>query len=213
MIKLPSKKQIENARKKTSGDFGNKILYDLCEKHPFHQQIDIIIAKVWLIGRAYAAAVERGRNKEFKTAAEFYEKKVPSIFKKLDKYLNKLRSIDILDDDNLVRILKVHHMLIKLLEPISINGPKKGLHKRSFSSKYLHFHLPKLFFLYDSYSLRSLRNYVSRVPKEYNMILNEPDVDNEYAKFFIKCFVLKREINNIDNEDLDPRTIDKILYL
>jgi hypothetical protein len=34
---------------------GNQVLYGLCEEHPNHTTEDDIIAKFWLIGRAYAA--------------------------------------------------------------------------------------------------------------------------------------------------------------
>jgi hypothetical protein len=40
-------------------DLGNDTLYRLCAEHPGHTEDHVIIAKTWLIGRAYAAAVER----------------------------------------------------------------------------------------------------------------------------------------------------------
>src|ERR1700691_4603258 len=43
----------------TDWDFSNRVLYDLCEKHADHERIDVILAKVMLIGRAYAATIER----------------------------------------------------------------------------------------------------------------------------------------------------------
>jgi hypothetical protein len=50
---------------------GNEVLYRLCEEHPRHDSDDSIIAKFWLIGRAYAAAVER-RKKSRDNDKEFY---------------------------------------------------------------------------------------------------------------------------------------------
>jgi hypothetical protein len=44
-------------------DFGNEILYSMCRQNPFHDKPEIVTAKVWLIGRSYAAAIERGRKK------------------------------------------------------------------------------------------------------------------------------------------------------
>jgi hypothetical protein len=41
--------------------FGNSILYDMCKRKPFHNQTDIIVGKIWIIGRSYAAAIERRR--------------------------------------------------------------------------------------------------------------------------------------------------------
>lgn len=43
-------------------DIGNRILYDMCGAHPEHSQDGEIVAKVWLIGRSYAASIERCRN-------------------------------------------------------------------------------------------------------------------------------------------------------
>ena len=38
---------------------GNSVLYDLCKTYPTHKDKKSIVAKIWLIGRAYAAAIER----------------------------------------------------------------------------------------------------------------------------------------------------------
>ena len=54
---------VELARLPTLWDVGNEVLYELCTKHPRHAEIPAVIAKVWLIGRSYAAAIERRRNK------------------------------------------------------------------------------------------------------------------------------------------------------
>jgi hypothetical protein len=43
-------------------DLGNQVLYSLCQDHPGHDHGDAIVAKVWLIGRSYAAAIERRKN-------------------------------------------------------------------------------------------------------------------------------------------------------
>ena len=42
---------------------GNQVLYDLCQRYPRHTVDSEIIAKIWLIGRAYSASIERGRGK------------------------------------------------------------------------------------------------------------------------------------------------------
>jgi len=44
----------------TIWDTANGILYGLCRKYPGHTDDAIIVAKLWLIGRSYAAAIERG---------------------------------------------------------------------------------------------------------------------------------------------------------
>ncbi len=54
-----TKQDIRSALKNTSWDYGNNILYSMCKKAPNHKQIDQIVAKIWLIGRSYSAAIER----------------------------------------------------------------------------------------------------------------------------------------------------------
>lgn len=75
---------------------GNKVLYQLCQDHPKHDQMDAVIAKVWLIGRAYAAAVER-RKKQIEddpiSSSKFYTDKVaPTLINsQLDARIDVLR--------------------------------------------------------------------------------------------------------------------------
>src|SRR5665213_1000982 len=68
-------------------DLGNNVLYKLCAEHPGHGDADVIIAKTWLIGRAYAAALERRRNADVwgdafyvKVAREFLDARLDDWF-------------------------------------------------------------------------------------------------------------------------------------
>ena len=54
-------------------EFGNQVLYDMCRLHPDHKQDEIIIGKIWLIGRTYAAAIERRRSIGDSVGDAFYE--------------------------------------------------------------------------------------------------------------------------------------------
>jgi hypothetical protein len=45
-------------------DIGNRALYALCREFPRHERAPEIVAKVWLIGRSYAAAIERGQQSD-----------------------------------------------------------------------------------------------------------------------------------------------------
>jgi len=55
-------KLAEEYLKDQPGFLGNTVLYDLCKSYPRHDEEDVIASKIWLIGRAYAAAIERGKN-------------------------------------------------------------------------------------------------------------------------------------------------------
>lgn len=55
----------------TKWNFGNQIMYDMCAKNPYHTDADIIGGKIWIIGRTYAAAIERGKSNTEKSD-DFY---------------------------------------------------------------------------------------------------------------------------------------------
>ncbi len=202
----PSKVDIDNALQSNEWDFGNKVLYELCAKNFNHKDDDKIIAKVWLIGRAYAAAIERRRNKT-DINDDFYINKVAPLFKnsKLDKLLESIKTERKINSENLMKILSIHYYLMHEIKKIT------EIEKRSFCSKYLHFHLPELFFIYDSRALSALRKFSSREPNKFFSQTIAENVDNEYAKFFVKCLVLKNQIEKEYNLKLTNRQFDKLL--
>ena len=59
-------------------DLGNEVLYSLCHDYPKHDRGDAIIAKIWLIGRSYAAAIERRKNAD--PLHDFYAGKSAPVF-------------------------------------------------------------------------------------------------------------------------------------
>jgi len=75
--------------------FPNRVLCDLYKRHPDHEHRDIVIAKVWLICKAYAAAVERRKPSSGSLVANdpSYENYVApaSIDSRLDQCLSPLR--------------------------------------------------------------------------------------------------------------------------
>lgn len=56
-------KRIENYFKLNKANelwqFGNNILYKMCQSNFEHTKQEIIAGKLWIIGRSYAAALER----------------------------------------------------------------------------------------------------------------------------------------------------------
>ena len=196
---------IENCRE-TPWDFGNQVLYNLCKENFFHVETDKIIAKVWLIGRSYSAAIERRKNK-VAINDNFYEDTVAPAFSNslIDSYLKTLKNQEKLTIENLPMVLETHNYLTQLTASIT------ELEKRSFCSKYLHFHLPNLFFIYDSRVVDSLRSFSSRIPKIMKPIMKNEKIDNEYAKFVCKCFELRNKLNEYYNIQLTMREFDNIL--
>ena len=96
----------------------------------------------------------------------------------------------------------VHHFLTN--ELVKLNGQDK----RSFSSKYLHFHLPNLFFIYDSRVKSVINDYIKINDIEFSLIEH---VDKEYASFYLKSFFLQKRIYNETGIILTPRQLDKFL--
>ncbi len=64
-------------------DAGNEVLYRLCTDKPARSEDDVIIAKTWLVGRAYAAAVERRRINDGLSNDHFYIKCLASKHQKV----------------------------------------------------------------------------------------------------------------------------------
>jgi len=205
MKKLPSLNEIKTSLS-TLWDFENKVLYDLCSANFYHNDNDKILAKVMLIGRAYSAAIERRKNKE-ESNDNFYILKVAPAFKNsiIDEYLNKLKSEDFLTLDNIPLVLEAHKYLTNLTYTLT------ELEKRSLSSKYLHFHLPKLFYIYDSRVVGSIRQFIDKVPESMERFVNSDKVDKEYAIFFCKCFSVMNSIKDTYKVDLTTRQFDNIL--
>ncbi len=101
--------------------------------------------------------------------------------------------------------MRVHYELMKTVQKIT------RLNKRSFCSKYLHFHLPEHFFIYKSRVQYSIRKMKIDVPAELKSIVNSGKVDLEYAKFYCKSFYLKRELERLKKTKLTNRQFDNLL--
>jgi len=206
MKTFPSLQKINIAQQQQPWDLGNKMLYDLCKGNFWHDTDDKILAKVWLIGRAYAAAIERRRNKA-ETNHDFYIDIVAPTLRhsRIDEHLRNLKTYGKLSVEILPQVLETHHYLTSTLFEIT------ELNKRSFSSKYLHFHLPDLFFIYDSRVVTALRQFVSRVPKELIHLTHLEKVDLEYSKFVCKSLYLMSKIQDRYQINLTIRQFDNLL--
>jgi len=204
---LPTKKQLDTARQKNVWDFGNAILYKLCKDNFKHDLDEHILTKVLFIGRIYAAAVERRKNKSNDINDNFYTDIVAPTFRKskLDDKLSDLKNLKAEKVESIIPVLQTHYYLTSMLQKIT------ALDKRSFSSKYLHFHLPNLFYIYDSRVVTALRQFTSQVPKDLKHTFDLDNIDNEYAKFYCKYFDLRRQIKTQFDIDLTHRQLDNLL--
>lgn len=191
------------------GIIGNNILYNLCKKYPYHKKEDEINAKIWLIGRAYAAAIERRKKYRNYSNDDFYEIKViPTIIQsEIDEKFDSIRKYNCITEDNILEILKIHKYLLDLFTKIS------GLQKRSLASKYLHFHFPSLFFIYDSRANSALKIVYKNSTKKYDSIINNSDIDKNYANFFCGAYQEMKNIEKLLGQDITIRQFDNILIM
>lgn len=201
-----NKKEITQVLKENNWAFFNSLLYKMCSKHFEHKNVDIVMAKVCIIGRAYSASIERRKIKGRKITSDgFYEKIVaPAIIgSDIDKWLSCLKRFKEISEENLPGILKTHLQVMKLFKRIS------GMDKRSLASKYLHFHLPDLFYIYDSRAVKGLRLILPgfRVKNKLN------GHDEEYSKFCQKLFYLQEKIGERFGKKLNTRQLDRLLLL
>jgi len=178
---------------------GNNILYNLCKKYPFHKKDEEIRAKIWLIGRSYAASIERRKTKNH-INDDFYDYVINEFIKfnekeNFDKELNEIKKLKF-NEDSLKKILELHNKLTKFFKKLT------GLEKRSLASKYLHFHAP-IFPIYDSRAKNSLNKIVKG--KKFTI------GDKEYSIFCNKILILFNEIKKKLGKDPSLREIDTYL--
>lgn len=188
--------------------FGNEILYEMCCKNSEHKSADEIVGKVWLIGRSYAAAIERRKNaNEIDSGDDFYfnvvAPKMLEIGEELDNRIDGLKKYGAITRDNLKEIVDTHLFLTNVFLEIS------GQDKRSLASKYLHFHVPNMFYIYDSRAIRGARSYVE--PDKQLRALLAPFGDKEYIELVIRLFTFQEHVKNQYGMAMTPRDIDSFL--
>ena len=200
---------VNHARNPNPWDLGNSVLYRLCQENSLHNEEQAVLAKIWLIGRSYAAAIERRKpGVEKEENDDFYiETVVPTIRdSSIDQWISEIKKYKKPTIESLNDILSVHANVTNLFAEIS------GLQKRSLASKYLHFHAPELFFIYDTRAVNRINCLSSRLSFQKSITTVE-EHDHEYRKFFEKCLHLQSYIEKEFETLLTPRELDNLLQL
>lgn len=191
--------------KSSRWEFGNSILYEMCSNNPYHNQSDIIVGKIWIIGRSYAAAIERRKHASNTNDDFYYDLVAPKMLEigdELDERLSQLRDDGGTIRDNVKNILETHKFLMDVFYELT------GLEKRSLASKYLHFHCPELFFIYDSRARTAINRYVKRPDKK---ALDNINCDKEYGDFVCRMLELQAFLQERTDCNQSPRTLDSFL--
>ena len=185
-------------------DLGNEVLYSLCADYPAHTEPEVIVAKLWLIGRAYAAPIERGRPMPggLKNEGFYTGRVVPMVLSSpVDSWIGELGGASLSWDD-LPRILHAHRRLTDLFKSIS------GRAQRALAAKYLHFHRPDLFFIFDSRADAAVR---ALVPRPRRVELRKKEIDSDYSLFARRCLELMERLQPESPVPLAPRPLDRYL--
>ena len=106
-------------------------------------------------------------------------------------------------EDDVEEILSTHKFLTDTF------GKMTGLKKRSLASKYLHFHCPEKFFIYDSRAIKSIGKLVKRPDKKF--LVNVSDYDQEYGNFVCRMLELQEYLYEKLGTYEMPRSIDSFL--
>jgi len=197
-----TKDDIGSALANTKSDLGNEVLYCLCSTYPYHKKDEEIIAKIWLISRAYAATLERHKKENAMKGDDFLEIQIPNEFKKsgIDQLLEQIKNQPTSEG-----AIEAH---FELVDSICC---KFCRHKTtSFASKYLHFHQRHLFYIYDNRSVKTIKNLAPKSKKDLPVISPKKSV-LEYENFYRRCLWLKENVMSRFNQSLSPRDIDKLL--
>lgn len=175
---MNKKTEFELLNEPNNGGWGNGVLYRMCSEEPGHTNLDVIVGKIWLIGRSYSAAIERKAGKYIELGPNFYLNRVAPMMRDsgIDNWLSSVRGIERVTAENIVEVLHVHKQVTDLFKEIS------GIEKRSLASKYLHFHQPAAFFIFDSIANAKIREVLKgqrfKVPTEF---------DDSYSEFVYRC--------------------------
>lgn len=187
-------------------EYGNSVLYRMCEEEPDHKQIDVIVGKIWLIGRSYAAAIERRKNAVVVGDDFYYDVVAPKLLDigpELDDRITRLRKSKGLIRDEIKLVLSTHKFLIDIFYELT------GLEKRSLASKYLHFHCPEKLFIYDSRVRVAIKKLVKRPDK--GILTNVSDYDPEYGDFVCRMLELQEYLDEQFGVYELPRKLDSFL--
>lgn len=86
----------------------------MCKENPLHTQADVVVGKIWLIGRSYAATIERRKNTVESGDDFYYNKVAPKIIgigAELDERLEKLRISKRPVIEDMADILSLHYFM------------------------------------------------------------------------------------------------------
>ena len=205
-----------NDRSKSGAQtFGNMVLYKMCQGDQLRHDVpEVVTGKLWLIGRAYAASPERGSGEKPPGAPDdFFEYLAGcnrSDWLALDQQLSSLTEGNEFSASSMQLILPIHRSFMDMISNAigkrRLSPGKEPRAHRSFASKYLHFHRPDHFPIYDSYVTAAL----ARETKGNSDIPAVPTdgVDPTYAQFCSRLAAYRQKMPTLTLRQLDQGLYD-----
>jgi hypothetical protein len=209
--KLVTRKTLDKATGENHIIFSDKIIYQMCANQLYHVDDDIIKGKLMMIGRVYAASIERTKKQlKLLPKEDFYLKiAAPTIRKsKIDKLIKEAKDAPGLHLESAPLFIGIHQELVDIFERIS------GKSNRSLASKYLHFHAPNKFFILDKFAKDGAKQFQLDVKNDVKRVktkLHKPIENTEYLRHFVTCLKIRELIKDFYKKSLDPRQIDNLL--
>lgn len=193
------------------GGYMNHVLYKMCAEQPKHEDAAMVEGKIQLIGRAYSASPGRGIKID-----KFYPRLAQVISRHgnaLDEKILVAQAGGRISRELLPVVVDAHDFLNRLIgdfirDNLELDAIRKVGHRRSFCSKYLHFHAPMAFPILDSVAEDALRD--RRREKRYKNTVNRSGVSGRYASF-CRHFLSYAETCH-DPDRWTPRSVDGELW-
>lgn len=169
-----------------------RALYELCFLHRHHFQDEIVADKLRMIVRLCA---EHG----FSVSGFSPEFAAHRLGRSgVDRWFAGLATAEQID---MALVFEMHQRVMDVFADLPVEQ------SRSLASKYLHFHFPELFFIYDQ---RVAAAAVDMGDGECGY-LARAEHDPEYGRFFACCRKLSDKLSALTGRRLNPRELDRVL--
>lgn len=156
----------------------NNQLYQMCKRNFKHSDQAIVYMKSIIIGRTYSVSPERYKGSTTKQKELFWKIFSEEIFRsKIDIHFSKLivlnkKGVKSLTKEEVEKILLIFEEVHGIFKnACKVQSGRKRPNRISFTSKYLHFHFPNLFFIYDSRAKTGLATHTSNYSIFYKRCL------------------------------------------
>lgn len=187
---LPDREFVTDVLASAFLDPQRRALYDLCFQHGDHLREAVTAEKLRRIVRLYA---------EYDGCSLSPEAVAQRLGRSgVDSWFGLLASAEALDP---AQLLETHHRMMAVFADLS------DVEARSLASKYLHFHFPELFYIYDTV----VASVAARLVGDECASEGSPAPDPVYARHMACCRRLTQQLAPQLGRRLSPRELDPVL--